>query len=87
MIQGDTPQDYYNFIINIYFIQYYFFQDNTYSELVRVYTAHKQNLELISGQEEQLIAALPSLNIIDCKHFYVFTAMFVKQFICFNEYV
>ncbi|KAK3749833.1 hypothetical protein QZH41_004615 [Actinostola sp. cb2023] len=39
--------------------------NQTNNELGRVYDAHKQNLELIAGSEERLLAALPSLNIVD----------------------
>lgn len=42
-------------------------QNHTHNELARVYNAHRQNLDLLAGPEEQLLAALPSLNIIDCE--------------------
>lgn len=39
----------------------------TNSELMKVFNEHKHNLVLLSGPSEGLIAALPSLNIIDSK--------------------
>ena len=39
----------------------------TNTELVKVFQEHKHNLDLLVGPSEGLLAALPSLNIIDSK--------------------
>ena len=39
----------------------------TNTELIKVFEEHKHNLDLLTGPPEGLIAALPSLNIIDSK--------------------
>ena len=44
-----------------------FFQTQTNTELLKVFQEHKHNLDLLTGPSEGLIAALPSLNIIDSK--------------------
>lgn len=44
-----------------------FFQAQTNTELLKVFKEHKHNLDLLTGPSEGLIAALPSLNIIDSK--------------------
>lgn len=44
-----------------------FFQMQTNTELLKVFKEHKHNLDLLVGPSEGLLAALPSLNIIDSK--------------------
>lgn len=39
----------------------------TNTELLKVFKEHKHNLDLLVGPSEGLLAALPSLNIIDSK--------------------